>query len=314
MATKSHRRIDSSSQRTSPLGIAAGVLALLGLSTAALAASSPPSGSAAGASPPVVQVGAVSADDEVVLLDRQQDVADLLGFPRGPNHKTRHVTDQNVGNDFDEVVESNNAGNALSRIRFDSHGRLSNAVRLDLDFASPPRSPKIDRGAALDIVNGLVQSLSMRAAGAALDAAADDTGGWAFEWPRLKDGVPVRGDGSQVRLLPDGRPWAVSETFHDLADGPEVVMPSARASAIVEQIMRGSDVDMDQMDVQDPTLMWVLPNNWWAGAQELVTGSTARLAWVVSVETSGDMADQIRLVVLFVDAGDGTILGGDSIT
>jgi hypothetical protein len=36
-----------------------------------------------------------------------------------------------------------------------------------------------------------------------------------------------------------------------------------------------------------------------------------RLAWVANVQPSGSIADVVRLITLYVDAGDGTVIGGD---
>ena len=292
------------------LVVAAG---LLGITTAGLAAYSRQSTDPS-ASKPALETVALSPTQEAVVLDRQGDLADQLKFPRGRNHSTRHVIDRRAGREFDDVVEADNSGRALSQIRFDNHGKLVSATRFDIDFAPPASSSKPERSHSLQLANDLKRRLGLRATGPTEDVTPDDTGGWAFSWGRFEQGVPVRGDGSQVRLLPDGRPWAVSETFHDLANPPTAVMPSGKAADIVLAMMRDSGMDTASFTVLDAQLMWVCPNNWWAGADDLLTDTTARLAWVVSVRPADGSQDQLRLAVVYIDAGSGSLLGGDSIS
>jgi hypothetical protein len=48
------------------------------------------------------------------------------------------------------------------------------------------------------------------------------------------------------------------------------------------------------------------------GASKLNTAPAPyRLSWVVNVKPTGEAADYIRLITLYVDAGDGTVIGGD---
>ena len=58
-------------------------------------------------------------------------------------------------------------------------------------------------------------------------------------------------------------------------------------------------------------LAWVAPNDLFAKAGADAPGATLRLAWLVTVEASGSLADQWRRLEIHLDAGDGSLLGGD---
>jgi hypothetical protein len=56
---------------------------------------------------------------------------------------------------------------------------------------------------------------------------------------------------------------------------------------------------------------WVGPNAAFDTSKLGQAPEPYRLAWVANVKPSGAAADGITLITLFVDAGDGTIIGGD---
>jgi hypothetical protein len=56
---------------------------------------------------------------------------------------------------------------------------------------------------------------------------------------------------------------------------------------------------------------WVAPNDTWDSARPDAPEPILRLAWVVRYEAHGPLAERIRLVEFWIDAGDGRLLGGD---
>jgi hypothetical protein len=63
--------------------------------------------------------------------------------------------------------------------------------------------------------------------------------------------------------------------------------------------------------IQGMNLEWVGPNAAFDPAKVAAGDEPYRLAWVANVQPSGSIADVVRLITLYVDAGDGTVIGGD---
>jgi hypothetical protein len=63
--------------------------------------------------------------------------------------------------------------------------------------------------------------------------------------------------------------------------------------------------------IQNMNLEWVGPNAAFDPAKVGAADEPYRLAWVANVIPSGSIADVVRLITLYVDAGDGTVIGGD---
>ena len=66
-----------------------------------------------------------------------------------------------------------------------------------------------------------------------------------------------------------------------------------------------------QVAISRLELGWVAPNSAFDPTGPDAPGATLRLAWVVEARTSGALADSLRAVKLFFDAGTGALIGGD---
>jgi hypothetical protein len=55
----------------------------------------------------------------------------------------------------------------------------------------------------------------------------------------------------------------------------------------------------------------VAPNDTWDPGRPDAPDATLRLAWVVRLEAAGTLAERMRMVEFWLDAGDGALLGGD---
>jgi hypothetical protein len=55
----------------------------------------------------------------------------------------------------------------------------------------------------------------------------------------------------------------------------------------------------------------VAPNDTWAPERPDAPAETLRLAWIVRYEASGPLSERMRLLELWVDAGDASVIGGD---
>ena len=58
-------------------------------------------------------------------------------------------------------------------------------------------------------------------------------------------------------------------------------------------------------------LAWVAPNDTFAPARPDAPAATLRLAWVGRVATTATLAESLRGLEVYLDAGDGSLLGGD---
>jgi hypothetical protein len=56
---------------------------------------------------------------------------------------------------------------------------------------------------------------------------------------------------------------------------------------------------------------WVAPNDTWDPARPDAPDATLRLTWVVRLESTGALAERMRMLEFWLDAGDGALIGGD---
>jgi hypothetical protein len=65
------------------------------------------------------------------------------------------------------------------------------------------------------------------------------------------------------------------------------------------------------LGVVSTELAWVAPNDTFGGARADAPAAVLRLAWAVRYDTQGALAERVRSIEVWVDAGDGHLLGGD---
>ena len=68
---------------------------------------------------------------------------------------------------------------------------------------------------------------------------------------------------------------------------------------------------INQKTVKGLGLAWVPPNDTFAPAAPDAPSATLRLAWVARVTTSGALTENLRALEVYIDAGDGSVIGGD---
>jgi hypothetical protein len=233
-----------------------------------------------------------------------------LGLPLPAAVRVDRVTDRLDGTTYDEVVASDAGGRPLHLQRFDERGRLVGAVSFGWQVAGGRPLP--DASSARARAVGLATGLDLGVSGAPDVRPEPDGTGWTVAWPRVVDGIPVLGDGVRVDLWPDGRVHAVVRAERPLAPRPAELLDEAaarqRAAAALGDLF-GSRAG--QLAVSGVNLGWAAPNDAFDPTAPDAPGSTLRLAWVVEARTVGELADGLRAVKLFLDAGSGTLLGGD---
>jgi hypothetical protein len=259
--------------------------------------------------PPLQTATVITADDRPDVFNRAVRARDALGFPVGTKRTGKHVRDSYRPTDYDEVEEVDGAGRTLALTQFDPAGRLISAVRFDQPAAS---APKVDRNAATSAAIRGVSASGVAAAGRYEADANPVLGGWDVHWDRSQDGFKVRGDETRVHVRSDGRIQSVAHVEHQLAAAPGQRLGIDDARKVVDGQFdrwfagRGSGHEVQQMNLE-----WVAPNAAFDAARLSAPAAPYRLAWVANVKPSGVAADYVSLVTLYVDAGDGTVLGGD---
>jgi hypothetical protein len=285
------------------------------------------SGSLTAASSPLSvgpdQVGVDSArvvglarNEEVITLDDHPEVfveadkaRDAFGFPVGVKKVGRHVHDGFQNSDYDEVSEVGSKGQPLALTQFDGSGRLTAAVRFDIT-ASP--AVRITGDAAMKTAQRGLAASGLTVIGQARTDSNSVDGGWDVQWARAADGLTVRGDETRVHLWADGRIQTVAKVEHQLAPAParRLSQPDAR-NVVTRQLDQWSGNGGVRYTVTDMNLEWVGPNAAFDASKLNTAPAPYRLSWVVNVKPTGEAADYIRLITLYVDAGDGTVIGGD---
>ncbi len=252
---------------------------------------------------------ALDANTDAVLLAREGLAREALGFPVGVKRVGRHVLDGFEDAEYDEVTELDSAGDVESVTQFDSKGRLRAAVRLD---AAPAAGLRITQDSAVRSAQKSVLAAGLGVGTPTSTEADQATGGWTVHWARTQDGVRVRGDETRVQVWPDGRIESVARAEHELAAAPLSSIPSETARQIAATNLnrwfagRNSGYAIQKLDLE-----WVGPNAAFDPAGISASEAPYRLAWVSEVKPSGDAANYVWLMSIFIDAGDGTIIGGD---
>lgn len=259
---------------------------------------------------PVTERTPVTADRAASALALAAAARSRLGLPEPASSRVERVVDRFDGTAYDEVTGSDGTGRALHLERFDARGRLVGAVAFG--WQATGGTPLPNAAAARARGNRLAADLRLDPSGTPDVTRGPDDTGWTLTWPRVVDGVPVMGDGVRVDLWPDGRMHAIVRTERPLAPRPSGTLDEAaardRATAALGTLFGSRS---GQVGIATLGLGWVAPNDAFDPTGPDAPGSTLHLAWVVEARTSGELADGLRAVKLFLDAGTGTLIGGD---
>ena len=262
------------------------------------------------------RVVGLAQNEEVISLDDHPEVfveadkaRDAFGFPVGVKKVGRHVHDAFQNSDYDEVSEVSSNGQPLALTQFDGSGRLTTAVRFDI--AASPAVRVTGDAATKTAQRGLAASGLTVIGQARTDPNVAD-GGWEVHWDRTAEGLAVRGDETRVHLWADGRIQTLARVEHQLAPAParRLSQPDAR-NVVTRQLAQWSGKASVGYTVLSMDLEWVGPNAAFDASKLNDPPAAYRLAWVANVKPSDATAEYIQLITLYVDAGDGTVIGGD---
>ncbi|MDP9481686.1 MAG: hypothetical protein M3P84_00505, partial [Chloroflexota bacterium] len=234
----------------------------------------------------------------------------VLGLPAATRRTVDRVVDRRGHRSFDEVTDLDGRGRPVAVLRYALDGRLLAATRLGWQ---PGTGRALPAGAdAVRAADRLARSLGMVPIGAPV---ADRRGanGWSVRWQRVLDGVPVPGDGLRVQLWPDGSFHGLASAEHPLAERPSTTIAASVAEEAVDRLLDRWIPAANRGDARivGASLAWVAPNDTFEPARPDAPAEIRRLAWVVTVRSSGTLAHSLRALEVSIDAGDGSLLGGD---
>jgi hypothetical protein len=251
---------------------------------------------------------AVAPPQVAQTLARAADLARAIGLP-GVSRRTERLDDRFEHLVYDEVVAADAAGRDVSIARFDTDGRVVMAIALGWQ---PGRGRTVGRDIAATRAVEVARAAGLSVSGQPEVTASAGAGGWSVSWTRIVGGVPVLGDGVRISLWNDGSFHALSRSERQLAAAPIRRIPAGGARllamSIVAERFAGGVRDMRTVAAE---LAWVAPNDTWAPERPDAPASTLRLAWIVRFEAGGSLADRIRYAEYWIDASNGSLIGGD---
>jgi hypothetical protein len=227
----------------------------------------------------------------------------------GVRRAGKHVQDSFQHSEYDEVDELDAAGRPLSLTQFDASGRLMSAVRLD---DNPRPTKPIARESAIQVAQRGAVTAGASVHGPMLVDADIATDGWTVRWERTENGIPVRGDETRIQIRPDGAVQSLARVEHQLAAEPARSLKADQARQIVAgQADRWFAATASRYTIQTIEMQWVAPNGAFDPSKPIDPQPVYRLAWVANVKPTGQAASYLWMVTLYLDAGDGSVFGGD---
>ena len=235
-------------------------------------------------------------------------LAAALGLP-GVTQRVERLDDRFEHRTYDEVTSLDSSGHEVAIARFETDGTVAMAVALGWQ---PGTSTAVDRATAETRGIALARAAGLDVRGRPTILPSAGSGGWSVSWARVVAGVAVRGDGVRIALWPDGTFHGLNRIERRLAAAPLRPLTAGAARTIAEawtaQRYAATAADLRLTGVEQA---WVAPNGAFAAGGDDAPAETLRLAWIVSFDANGTLADRVRSIEVWIDAGDGSLLGGD---
>ncbi len=234
----------------------------------------------------------------------------VLGSATVTRRTVDRIVDRRGHRTFDEVTGLDAGGRPVEVLRYGVDGRLIAASRLGWPGAAG-RSLSGTADAIL-AADHLARSLGLAPLGRPV-AETRGANGWTVRWDRVVAGIPVPGDGLRVQLWTDGTFHGLAVSEHSLAAAPGATIASGMAAATAATLLDRwiPAKHRSEARISSSTLAWVAPNDTFEPARPDAPAEIRRLAWVVTVRSAGTLAASLRGLEIWIDAGDGSLLGGD---
>ncbi len=288
-------------------------LALAGLTIAGLLSMG---GSASQAADPFVAGGRstrllpAAEDDLARARARGQSLAAALGMP-GVSQRVQRLNDLFEHRTYDEITSVDATGRDVAITRVDLDGTVAMAVSLGWHGTV---GRDVDGPAAANRAAALARAAGLSPSGRPSVRSSAGAGGWSVSWQRSVNGVPVRGDGVRIALWPDGTFHGLTRTERPLAAAPAQPIDAAAARVAAETVVAAAiDGFRTGLRVTAIQQVWVAPNDTFGGPRLDAPADTLRLAWAIRYDAQGTLAERLRSVEVWIDAGDGRLLGGDAL-
>jgi len=254
-----------------------------------------------------VEVPAAQAER---VTARGRQLATALGLP-GVSQRAERLQDRFEHRTYDEVTSLDAAGREVAIARFETDGTVAMAIVLGWQ---PGHGSRVDPASAERRGRAIVRAAGLVVDGPSSVHASSGSGGWSITWSRVVDGIPVRGDGVRVSLWADGTFHGLMHLERPLAAAPirQLAVGAARQEAETWAAGRYPAAS-PSLRVSAVDRAWLAPNGAFSANGLDAPAETLRLAWVVRFEASGPLAEGLRSVEVWLDAGDGSVLGGDVI-
>ncbi|HWP64112.1 MAG TPA: hypothetical protein VNO86_11645 [Candidatus Binatia bacterium] len=229
-----------------------------------------------------------------------------LGLP-GRVAAVERIEDRFENRVLDQVTFEDEIGPS-ALVELEPNGRPHLVIALGWRGA---KGVAVGRNVALRLAIAQARAAGFQVAGAPtiLETAEE----WEVVWERRVDGIPVLGDGVRVSLWKDGSFHAIVHWEHDLAPRPATIIDAARAREIAAARFAERFGRRDAIAIRSASLAWVRPNDLWDPARPDAPTPEARLAWLVSGVPGDPDAVTPRQIELWLDAADGSVIGGDLI-
>ena len=251
------------------------------------------------------------ADDHARARARGHEVALALGLP-GVSQRVERLADRFEHRTYDEVTSLDPGGREVAITRLELDGSVAMALTLGWH---PAGGRALDGPAATKRAEAVARAAGHVAAGRPDVRRSAGAGGWSIAWQRTVDGLVVRGDGLRIALWADGTFHGLTRTERQLASKPARQIGAGEARKAATAIVAASVGEAaGELRVIALERAWLAPNDSFGGPRLDAPAEILRLAWVVRFEASGALAERLRSIEIWLDAGDGSLLGGDRIT
>lgn len=217
----------------------------------------------------------------------------------------KRIEDRFEGRVLDQVTFEDDLGPS-ALVELEPTGRPHLAIALGWRGAKGPAAP---RNVALRLALAQARAAGFTVAGEPTILETEE--GWEVVWGRTVDGIPVLGDGVRVSLWKDGSFHAVVQWEHPLAPRPTTTIDEGTARAIAAAHFTERPGTDGAIVVRSARLAYVRPNDAVDPSRPDAPAAEARLAWLVLGEPADPSKSLIERAELWLDAGDGSVLGGD---
>lgn len=247
------------------------------------------------------------ASDVARARARGEALSRALGLPGRPERVER-LLDEFDHRTYDEITNVDGAGREVAISRLDLDGTPAMAVTLGWQ---PSHGRPVDGAGASARATTVALAAGLRTVGTPAVHRSAGAGGWAASWARVVDGVTVRGDGLRVLLWVDGSFHGLTRTERPLAARPGRTLQPTQARTTATAFLAQRFGDPPGLTATAVEAAWVAPNRTFDPAAPDAPDAVLRLAWVVTFEADGELAERVRAVQVWIDAGDGRVIGGD---